>query len=46
MARVVEAVPGRDGRVRLVKLKTRTSLLDRPIDKCVLLQAAEESLNH
>ena len=46
MARVVEAVPDRDGRVRRVKLKTRTSLLDWPIDKCILLQAAEESLTH
>ena len=46
MASVVEAVPGRDGRVRRVKLKTRTSLLDQPIDKCVLLQATEESSTH
>ena len=43
MARVVEAIPGRDGRVRRVQLKTRTSLLDWPVDKCVLLQAAEDS---
>ena len=46
MAGVVEAVPGRDGRVRRVKLKTRTSLLDQPIDKCILLQATEESSTH
>lgn len=42
MARVIEVMPGRDGCVRRVKVKTKTSELERPIDKCVLLEAVEE----
>lgn len=42
MARVIEVMPGKDGCVLRVKVKTKTSELERPIDKCVLLEAAEE----
>lgn len=40
--RVVQAVPDKRGFVRQVRIKTRTSCLDRPITKVCLLQEAEE----
>lgn len=40
--RVVQAVPDKRGLVRQVRIKTRTSCLDRPITKVCLLQEAEE----
>ena len=40
IARVTKVMQGQDGYVRRVKVKTRTSELERPIDKCVLLEAA------
>jgi hypothetical protein len=39
MGRVVETYPGQDGRVRSVKVKTKTSQLVRPITKVCLLEA-------
>ena len=40
IARVMEVMPGQHGGVWQVKVKTRTSELERPINKCVLLEAA------
>ena len=42
MARVIEVMPGRDGCVHRVKMKSKTSELECPINKCVLLEAVEE----
>ena len=41
LARVIDVMPGPDGYVRRVKVKTQTSEYERPIDKCVLLEAAD-----
>ena len=41
MARVLEVLPDRRGLVRVVKLKTPTSTLERPIHKLVLLLEAD-----
>lgn len=41
MGRVMQTFPDRKGLVRQVKIKTRTSCLDRPITKVCLLQEAE-----
>ena len=41
MARVLEVLPDRRGLVRVVKLKTPTSTLERPIHKLVLLFEAD-----
>lgn len=43
MGRVTEAVPDKRGLVRQVKIKMKTSCLDRPIMKICLLQEAGES---
>ena len=40
--RIVKTIPDKRGLVRLVRIKTRTSCLDRPITKVCLLQEAEE----
>lgn len=40
--RVVQAVPDKRGPVRQVRIKTKTSCLDRPITKVCLLQETEE----
>ncbi|XP_034530056.1 uncharacterized protein LOC117805434 [Notolabrus celidotus] len=40
--RVVQAVPDKRGLVRQIRVKTKTSCLDRPITKVCLLQEAEE----
>lgn len=37
MARVIEVFPGTDGLTRVVKLKTATSLIKRPIDRLIFL---------
>lgn len=42
MGRVMEVFPDCRGHVRQVRIKTRTSCLDRPITKVCLLQEAEE----
>ena len=40
LARVIEVLPGTDGLVRRVKVKTKTNVLTRPVDKlCLLLEA-------
>lgn len=42
MGRVVEALPGAKGLVRSVMVKTKTNILQRPINKlCLLLEATE-----
>ncbi|KAK0146726.1 hypothetical protein N1851_013933 [Merluccius polli] len=41
--RIIQTIPDRRGLVRLVRIKTKTSCLDRPITKVCLLQEAEES---
>ncbi|KAK3733613.1 hypothetical protein QZH41_005190 [Actinostola sp. cb2023] len=46
LGRILEVYTNRrDGLVRSVKLKTRTTILVRPIDKIVLLEAATVSTN-
>ncbi|XP_035986832.1 uncharacterized protein LOC118560169 [Fundulus heteroclitus] len=40
--RIVDTVPDKNGLVRRVRIKTKTSCLDRPITKICLLQEAEE----
>lgn len=41
-ARVLDTIPDKNGLVRTVRIKTKTSVLDRPITKVCLLQEAEE----
>ncbi|KAK7877121.1 hypothetical protein WMY93_032173 [Mugilogobius chulae] len=41
-ARVLDTVSDKNGLVRTVRIKTKTSILDRPITKVCLLQEAEE----
>ncbi|KAK6175032.1 hypothetical protein SNE40_013573 [Patella caerulea] len=41
LGRILEVYPNElDGCVRVVKVKTKTSVLKRPIDKCVYLESA------
>lgn len=40
LARVVEVFCGKDGLVRVVKLKTATTVLERPVNKLILLSKA------
>lgn len=40
--RIVQTIPDRKGLVRQVRIRTKTSYLDRPITKIFLLQEAEE----
>ena len=42
MGRVLEVHPGQDGLVRSITVKTDKTMLKRPINKVVLLVAAEE----
>ncbi|KAK0143556.1 hypothetical protein N1851_018296 [Merluccius polli] len=44
--RIVQTTPNRRGLVRQVRIKTKTSYLDRPITKVCLLQEAEEPGEH
>ena len=39
LGRVVDVYPGRGGLVRCLKVRTATAVLERPIAKCVLLEA-------
>jgi hypothetical protein len=39
LARVIEVYPGSDGLIRRLKVKTSTTVLERPIDKCILLNS-------
>ena len=43
LARVIEVMPGSDGFVRRVKVKTKTKVLERPVARCVLLEATEDN---
>ena len=43
LARVIEVMPGSDVFVRRVKVKTKTTVLERPVAKCVLLEPTEEN---
>ena len=40
---VIEVMPGSDGFVQRVKVKTKTTVLERPVAKCMLLEATEEN---
>ena len=42
LGRIVEVLPGQDELVRRIKIFTRGTILDRPIDKCVLLNGVED----
>jgi hypothetical protein len=41
LGKIVEVTTGRDGYVRRVKVLTRGTLIERPVDKCVLLEGVE-----
>ena len=41
LARVIEVIPGSDGFIR--RLKVKTTVLERPVTKCVLLEATEDN---
>lgn len=43
LARVVETFPGKDGKVRTVKVKTRSSEMVRPIHKLCLLESVHRN---
>ena len=43
LARVIEVMPGIDGFVQQFKVKIKTTVLERPVAKCVLLEATEEN---
>ena len=43
LARVIEVMPGSDGFVRRVKVKTKTKVLERPVARCVFLEATEDN---
>ncbi|XP_072022069.1 uncharacterized protein [Amphiura filiformis] len=46
LGRVIETLPASDGLVRRVRVKTRTSILTRPIDKlCLLLESEVPDLD-
>ena len=42
VSRIVEVYPGQDGKVRNVRVKTRTGEYQRPITKIAVIQPAEE----
>ena len=44
-ARVIEVLPGSDGFLRRVKVKTNTTVLEQPVVKSVLLEATAENGN-
>ena len=43
LARVIEVIPGIDGFVQWFKVKIKTTVLERPVAKRVLLEATEEN---
>ena len=43
LARVIEVMPGIDGFVQRFKVKIKTTVLERPVAKRVLLEATEEN---
>jgi len=42
LARIIDVFPGDDGNVRSVRVKTQTSILDRPITKICLLEGSQQ----
>jgi hypothetical protein len=42
LARIIEVYPDFKGQVRKVKLQTKSSVLERPINKCILLERVDE----
>lgn len=42
LGRVLETLPDKRGLVRVVRLKTRTNIIERPITKICLLNEAKE----
>ena len=40
LGRVIKTFPGRDGKVRVTEIKTKSSTLTRPISKLCLLEEA------
>ena len=42
MGKIVEAIPGKDGLIRTFKLKTKSGLLTRSIQRLHLLESGEE----
>lgn len=45
MAKIIELYPGKDGKVRVVKLKTYTGEVIRPVRKIYPLEVQEKSPN-
>ena len=45
MGKIVQAIPGKDGLTRTFKLKTKTGLLTRPIQRLHLLESGEETIS-
>ena len=45
LARVIEVLPGSEGFVRRVKVKTNTTVLERPVVRCMLLEAPSANGN-
>ena len=43
LAGVIEVMPGSNGFVQRVKVKTKTTVLERPVAKCMLLEATEQN---
>ena len=42
LARIIEVYPDFKGQVRKVKLQTKSAVSERPMDKCILLDAVDE----
>lgn len=42
LARIIDVCPDVEGQVRKVKLRTKSAVLERPIDKCILLEGVNE----
>ena len=42
LARITDVYPDANGHVRKVKLRTKSSILERPVDKCILLEGINE----
>ena len=42
LARITHVYPDANGHVRKVKLRTKSSILERPVDKCILLEGINE----
>ena len=42
LARIIDVYPDVKGQVRKVKLKAKSAVLERPIDKCILLEGVNE----